>query len=302
MSRHTARLIALLLLTGCQQTPPPSSGELDPGGAARSTTRGALAAPSLRVAAGEVLLDVLGERALIGRLEPAPADADPTLAMTVRYRVAGAAVAWSYDGRPVSQAGLLPGGGFTVTALDGTLFAVSARGASERVDGGVTGAVGSSEDGRFLVYCKGESPDQEVWQAELPSGAARQLTRGMAPTWSPAVAADGRTVVFASSRTGVPALWRQTGDAPPVQLTSVGVRSLPGQVPVLGPFPAGIGPTRLSARAIAFEGRGVVHVLRPDGALIRTLEGAASPHWLASGHLGVLRGGRTEAVVLGAAP
>lgn len=250
-----------------------------------------------------VILDADGDRLLVGHLDPVPPGTDTGLRLRVRLRVGGVETTWALADRDLVQAGFAGSGRILATTLDGDLLEVDpARGKPRLLDRGVVGAVGASPDGRHLVYCKGEPPELEVWRLDRPGGTPRPVTKAMAPAWSPAVSPDGRTVVFTSARSGVPALWIVEDDGPPRQLTNVGAAVAPAgtAAPSLAPFPAAMSPVRLAGGWIAFEGRGAVHVFTVRGAHHRTLPGAA-PHWIEPGRvLGVVVGTppRVERLVL----
>ncbi len=227
-----------------------------------------------------VVLDVEGDRLLLGWPEPVVADADPALRMRLTLVVAGRPVAGPVEG-VVEQARLLPGGRAVVIDAAGALLVVEGGGA-RTLDTGVTGAVGASPDGRFLVYAKGGLAEQEIWTLEV-GGPPRALTNGMAPAWSPAISADGRTVVFASSRSGVPGLWLVEDGGTPRQITNIG-RPDPSR---LTPFPTSLSPTLLFGGRVFFESRGRVHEVALDGGLAGSRPGRA-PHLRSDGMVGVV--------------
>src|ERR671911_549494 len=65
-----------------------------------------------------------------------------------------------------------------------------------------------SPDGRRLVYVSEESATPDVYVFTLRTGRITRLTVDDAAEASPAFAANGRSVVYASNRTGVETLWR----------------------------------------------------------------------------------------------
>ena len=292
--------VSLLALGACR------SGDEGRAPAGHSSALGALEpAPATPVVipdlAGGQLLDVSGTRLLVGDPEPAPPNADPALRMSVRLFTDATQVPWPLEGASLGHARFLPGGGILAIAANEELLEVDpGTGSVRRLDEHVVGPVGASLDGRFLVYCKGEMADTEVWLLDRQGAGSspRALTRGMAPAWSPAISPDGRTVVFASSRSGVAALWRTDGGEPR-QLTSRDVRVVPGTPPEIDPFPASITPTLFDGHHIVFEGQGGVAVLDAEGRPVRWVDGASVPHWRGPNEVGVVSGGRIEVLDLG---
>ena len=269
-------------------------------------------------AAQTIVLDAEGARMLLATPRAAPMGTDPVLRLAVGLRRAGAPARSALDARDWSFARLLPNDRFLGVTPEGHLW-IAALSPGEppsdavrthsapvdgvRVDTSVEGAVGSSPDGRHLVYCRGVSPDLEVFRAD--DGRVRSVTSDMAPVWSPAISADGRSVVFVSAQTGVPALYRIDADGPPRQLNNVGVRARPGVVPSLSPTPDALTPPLLSDEHIVFESRGAVHILDARGRPVRTVTNATSPVWLTVGRtLGVFRPGSSspESIALQATP
>lgn len=262
-----------------------------------------LAVPALG-AAQTLVLDADGPHVLTATPRPAPANTDPVLRMEVRLERAGVAVPSALDARDWSFARLLPDERFIGVTTDGRLWVSpltpgAPTPASAWLDEGIEGAVGSSPDGRHLVYCRGAAPDLEVFRAD--DGRVRRVTSDMAPVWSPAISPDGRRVVFVSAKTGVPALYRVDDGQAPRQLTNVGVRPQPGVVPTLAPYPDALTPPLLGPAHLVFESRGAVHILDLDGRTLRVEPGATSPVWLEVGRkIGVFRpGAKTpEGIVL----
>jgi hypothetical protein len=261
-----------------------------------------LALPGTGVAQS-LVLDADDTRVLVATPRPAPVGTDLPLRMSVELRRGGARVSSALDAEMWRFARLLPGDRFLGVTPTGELWLSGLADAPDApavfVDEGVTGAVSTSPDGRHLVYCRGDGPDAEVFRAD--DGRVRAVTTGMAPVWSPAISPDGRAVVFVSAASGVPALYRVDADAPPRQLTNVGVRARPGVVPALAPYPDAMTPPLLGRVFLVFESRGRVHVLDADGRPLQVHSQAASPFWFGGevdGRLGVFRPGRVSPEVL----
>jgi hypothetical protein len=262
----------------------------------------ALIAPAVG-AAQSLVLDADGARTLVATPRPAPPGTDLPLRLSVELRRARMRVPSALDAEMWRFARLLPGERFLGVTPSGELWLSGLADGPDTpavfVDEGVTGAVSSSPDGRHLVYCRGDGPDAEVFRAD--DGRVRPVTTHMAPVWSPAISPDGRSVVFVSAASGVPALYRVDADGSPRQLTNVGVRARPGVVPALAPYPDALTPPLLGREVIVFESRGAVHVLAADGRPLRVFSQAASPFWVDGGvdrRIGVFRPGRAEPEML----
>ncbi len=240
------------------------------------------------------VLDLAGNRRLVGESDPVAADADPTFAIRLRLEVDGAAVRWPLAGRAISHARLLSDDHVAAITPDGELLTVAlGTQAVTSLDQGATGPIGASVDGRHLVYTKGEAPEFEVVALDRTTGTVRAVTRDMAPCWSPAISEDGHRVVFASSHSGVPSLWTQRDDDPPQQLTNVGLLTEVGVEPELAPYPDGPSAMLLAANRLAFATPASVVVMDLDGRVVDTVVGARAPHWVRPGAvLGVLLDGR----------
>lgn len=247
----------------------------------------------LAARAQKVVLDADGDRVLIGEILPAAPNSDPALKLQLHLEQGGRRLTSALDGRVLSFARLLPGGRFLGVTPEGRLFSAKLKDGSDEktIDERVQGAVSASPDGRHLAYCKADGEDRiEVFRAD--DGRPSRVTTEMQPTWSPAVSPDGRTVVFVSARTGVPALWQVRAAGPARQLTNVGVVSRPGVTPVLSPFPDALTAPLVAKDRIVFEARGAVHLLDGNGKPLRILEGAVSPTWVKSGRtLRIFRAG-----------
>jgi Tol biopolymer transport system component len=78
-------------------------------------------------------------------------------------------------------------------------------------------------DGRVL-YTSAESGNADIWILDPVRGIRRQLTTSPHDDFNPAPTADGRTIVFASDRSGMTGLWAMPvdGDSQARQLTGHG--------------------------------------------------------------------------------
>lgn len=262
---------------------------------------GLLFAVGVAQASPPIALDAQGDRVLFGTPAPVEGAGDVGLRLAIELRVKGQPAPWRLT-EAVEQARLLTDGRALVTTPQHALLEVDlATGATRALDTDVVGAVGASPDGRHLVYCRGEAPELEVWRLDRQGGAPQPVTTGMAPTWSPAIAEDGR-VVFTSSRSGVPALWLAEPGQAPRQITNLGARFEPGRAPTLSPTPAALSPVVFGRGVIAFEAAGAVHLVDAAGRALRQVAGAA-PHWITPGRaLGVVVDGRVVRVPLGGTP
>jgi len=231
---------------------------------------------STPVGAEQVLLDVDGQARLVGTILPTLPNSD----MGLRLKMEPGE---RQDGLPevVATAAFSPHGLVWVTpngelSVGGTVL-----------DTEVDGTLAVSPDGP-LAWPKGHMPDQELW-VWLGRGAPQQRTTGMAPVWSPAWEADG-SLVFASARSGVPALWRLTPDGTTSQLNNRGIEPTPSVVPTLEPTPAGLSPMRAGHGIIAFETQDRIVVLHATGKPLLETDGRY-PFWSAPGELSAIVGG-----------
>ena len=86
-------------------------------------------------------------------------------------------------------------------------------------DEGMSG-VAWTRDGR-IVYTTRANGVQDIWITDIDRKENRQLTVDSGSSFSPAVSADGRYIVFVSDRSGSPNIWRMNIDGgDPRQLTS----------------------------------------------------------------------------------
>ncbi len=90
---------------------------------------------------------------------------------------------------------------------------------------GIGGAVWTN-DGRIL-YVSTESRNRDIWMRGA-EGNPQQLTFDKAADDYPSISNDGKHIVFVSSRTGVPHIWRMNGNGGELkQLTAKGGENLP---------------------------------------------------------------------------
>lgn len=141
---------------------------------------------------------------LLGRLEAAVPNGDPDRVLVLRSepgappRLAALEGTRVLDARFVGEHVVVLGADHVLRDYDGAGERVLDRDAEPPLT--VAGTV--------VAYVRGAMPFFEVARADVSTGAARALTDGMAPAWSPALSADGREVVFVSSVTGSPRLHR----------------------------------------------------------------------------------------------
>lgn len=178
------RVLSLILLAlGCAE----------PAAAGRA---GLTEAPPPATAADEVILDLRGDAAIVGRLEPAPpgSDADRVLVL----RGAGLDGRRALDARFVGDAVVVLGADHVLTLVDGARETALDEHAEAPL----------SVAGEAIAYVRGEMPDFEVVRAVPATGEVRALAPQLRPAWSPALSEDGREVVFATSAAGTPRLHR----------------------------------------------------------------------------------------------
>ncbi len=197
MRAHVLTSIALLVAAlGC-----------DPqAGATRASLEPSLA-PAAALAAAEVLLDERANARLIGRIMPAPDNADPERWLEARIERDGRSEPIEgrvLDARFVGDVIVVIDGAHELRVLGGQVLDHSAE-------------PPLSVRGSRVAYVRGEMPFFEVALADVSSGGSRALTAGYAPAWSPALDADG-SVVFVSSREGHPRLHRVSRDGQVVAL------------------------------------------------------------------------------------
>ncbi|MCB9594864.1 MAG: hypothetical protein H6719_19235 [Sandaracinaceae bacterium] len=171
-----------LLVLGCAEPP-----------AARTAP---LEQASIALGADEVLLDARGAELLVGRIEPAPEGSDADRVLVAR----GAGI----DGRRVLDARFV-GALLVVLDADHRLRVIDGEREAvldERAEAPLSVA------GDAIAYARGEMPDFEVARAIPSSGEVTAVAPDVRPAWSPALSPDGREVVFVTSVTGTPRLYR----------------------------------------------------------------------------------------------
>jgi Tol biopolymer transport system component len=84
-------------------------------------------------------------------------------------------------------------------------------------------SIGWMPDGR-LLYTSAESGNADIWVFDPARGTRRQVTTNPRDDFNPASSPDGRTIVFASDRSGTTGLWAMSdaGEKSARQLTSGG--------------------------------------------------------------------------------
>ncbi len=270
-TRHLAATLALtaVVLGGCRDAPAPSPANSS---VSSPLTSGA----DVTLGERQVLLGIQGTRQLLGVVADAPPNADPALRMSVTgdQRLATDA--------SVERARWLPND--VLLAIDGRGQLLEWVGARSRVLAQeVSGPVGASVDGRFVVYTVGEAPDLEVARYDRVAGTSSMVSDRMAPCWGPGVSPDGSEVVFVSATRGRPQWWRQ------------GVGSsgrLEGAPRLLAdgadlPFAASLSPTLVSDAHLVFGAHTAegfsVEVLSRTGRRLHTIAGARMPVWQTPG-------------------
>ena len=273
---------ALFLFTACSSPP-----------------AGDMQAFSLQIApmipvAETFVLDIAGDFRIVGESDPVEADADPPFAVRARLEKGGGEVPWSLARRALCDARLLRDGRVVALTPEGeVLLADREVGPITTLDRDAVGPIGASVDGRHLVYVKGEAPEMEVVAFDRVTGRARTVVTNMGACWSPAISDDGQRVVFASSHSGVPALWLRDGEAEPRQLTNVDLTTEAGTEPELSPTPDGPAPVLFTGSQVVFATPAGVFVVALSGRVVDTIAKGQSPHWLRGGSVfGVLVDGR----------
>lgn len=211
MSRFDLLPLTAILVVACS----PPAADTDRPDAPRAPERAAAQvsepleahsseAPPPRERAGdEIELDRRADGAtLFGTLEPFPENADPDRVLVLRTAgLPGSAL----DGARVLDA-RFAASGIVVLGADHELVLLRPDGTRVTLDTEAEGPLSVEAD--RVAYVRGQMPEYELALADLPSLSARTVTQGMAAVWSPALSQDGTEVVFVSSVTGSPRLYR----------------------------------------------------------------------------------------------
>jgi Tol biopolymer transport system component/DNA-binding winged helix-turn-helix (wHTH) protein len=134
-----------------------------------------------------------------------------------------------------------------------------------------------------LVYTAAESGNVDLWSLDVRDGTRRQITSDPADDFHPAVSADGRTVLFASNREGVPGIWTASTDGTNQRRLTSGADSRPSvspdgvvvfqrgavdttpftlwRLPSDGSQPVHIAETHSMRPAVSPDGRWIAHYL-----------------------------------------
>jgi TolB protein len=135
----------------------------------------------------------------------------------------------------------------------------------------------ASRDSRYAI-----NQDDEVWVMDRNGGHARNLTRDHGNDWSPAWSPDGRTIAFASTRSGSLELWTMASDGSNPERLS----SSPAEYPSWSPDGSRIAFSLVSAGAVQIaivrrSGQGERTLTpRSDGSGVRSLgPGGSLPAW-----------------------
>jgi hypothetical protein len=159
--------------------------------------------------------------------EPLPdsSDALPAVALAIFDRTTGALVV--LDKEPRYREAALLGDSAAVLLADGELRLRAADGSERVLTQNVRGDLTPSQDGSLLALtllgAGGNESDTAVAITGL-SGELEVVADGDGVDDRPALSPDGRTLVFASGRTGIASLYRTSiGGEAPVQLTNQGI-------------------------------------------------------------------------------
>jgi Tol biopolymer transport system component len=136
---------------------------------------------------------------------------------------------WSPDGKLIAFSTAPPGHSYSVISLL-TLETLQTRKLSEPIVGAQDWGPVFSPDGKQLAYVRANMihTTGEIFIMSANGSGARRLTFDNAwiPT-PPAWTRDGKSIVFSSSRSGLPTLWRiPASGGSPVQETQVGVKAI----------------------------------------------------------------------------
>jgi Tol biopolymer transport system component len=95
--------------------------------------------------------------------------------------------------------------------------------------GGLEGIAWGSN--HLLFYATAQSENVDIWSVDVLSGARRRLTFDTAEDYQPSVSADGTTIAFVSTRSGVPAVWAMSSDGTAARQLTTGNDSRPSISP-----------------------------------------------------------------------
>ena len=175
---------------GCTAEPVPASSADAPNAALQ---------PVDAVRGEPVVLDERGDLTLRGHIRPVLGHTDEGRVVLLDEDLSGR-LGEALSGMAVIDARFV-GFGAVVIDEDHELLAYDEAGQMRRLDGDAYGPLTVAAGA--VAYTRGSPPDLELARAQVRNGLVEQLTHGMAPVWSPALADDGRAVVFASGVAGV---------------------------------------------------------------------------------------------------
>lgn len=230
----------------------------------------------IEVERDELLLDGRDGASLFGRVAPVLPSSDAERILTLRSDRSGP-LGDALDGLTALDARFV-GSGAAVLGTDRVLRFYGADGRAVALDRDAYGPL--SVAGDVVAYVTGAPPDLELARADVHTGAVEQLTRGMAPVWSPALSPDGDEVVFVSGLAGSPRMFHLDATGAMELLTET------GRVPSAPTAPRWRGSTLIfeDEGGIAFfdlDREVIAEALpnaralatRPDGALVAAVDG-----------------------------
>lgn len=194
---------------------------------------------------------------------------------------------WSPDGKLIAFSAAPPGHSSSSISLL-TLETLETRRLGDSIVGNQDWGPAFSPDGKELAFVRsnGTLTRGEIFIMSADGSGTRRLTFDDAwiPT-PPAWTRDGKSIVFSSTRSGLPTLWRiPLSGAPAVQITQVGAKAFHPAVAASGHRLAyqqemgssslwnlelsGIGKINARRRVTASKGRNGAAELSPDGTRI----------------------------------